>query len=164
MRLVEGIYLLIGTNLGERLQNLAQARQLIGRMAGRIICQSGLYKTQAWGETNQPDFLNQVLQIKTRLSHEALLQQTQAIEQAMGKQKIGKWRERLIDVDILYYGNRIVSTPRLTLPHPQIPYRNFTLAPLCEIAPDQVHPLLRQSHQKLLAASPDPLKVWKYEG
>lgn len=163
MKLVQGIYLLIGANLGERVQNLARARQLLIETTGKIIGQSGLYETEAWGEADQPDFLNQVLKIEAKLSHEALLQKTQVIEQAMGKIKIGKWRERLIDIDILYYNNRVVRTPILTIPHPEIQNRNFTLGPLCEIAGDEVHPLLRKSHQQLLAESPDLLKVWKYK-
>lgn len=162
MKLVQGIYLLIGTNLGERVQNLAKARQLLAETAGKVISQSSLYETEAWGEIDQPDFLNQVLRIETVLSHEALLQKMQAVEQIMGKIKVGKWRERLIDIDMLYYGNRVVRTSVLTLPHPEIQNRNFTLEPLCEIAGEEVHPLLHKSHRQLLAESPDLLKVWKY--
>lgn len=152
----------MGTNLGDRTQNLSQARQWLTATAGRIVEQTHLYETEAWGETLQPHFLNQVLRITTNVPHEVLLQKLQRIEQAMGKQKIGKWRERLIDIDILYYGNRVVRTPVLTLPHPEIQNRNFALVPLCEMVPEAMHPLLVKSHRQLLAESPDPLRVWKY--
>ncbi len=161
MRLVQGIYILLGSNLGNRFENLQQARHRVHTLAGTVLRASSLYESEAWGETQQPDFLNQVLEIAPRLSHEALLQTLQSIEKQMGKHKIGKWRERLIDLDILYYGNRIVRTHELTLPHPQIQYRNFTLLPLCELAAEACHPLLLKSHQQLLTESQDPLKAWK---
>lgn len=161
MRLVKGIYLLAGSNLGDRYSNLQEATLLVKERIGTIKEASAVYESEAWGETNQPDFFNQAVEVETELSHEALLYALQEIEKTLGKYKIGKWRERLIDLDILYYRNRIVRTNQLTIPHPEIQNRNFTLMPLYEIAKNDVHPLLLKSHQQLLQESKDPLKVWK---
>ena len=160
MLLVEDIYLLLGTNLGCRRANLQTARRLIEQWVGQVLTASACYESEAWGITDQPLFYNQVLCIKTTLAHEPLLRTLQAIEQQMGKVKLGHWRERIIDIDLLYYRNRRAHTAFLTLPHPQIPYRRFTLAPLCEIAAERVHPTRYQTHEQLLAQCPDPLKVW----
>lgn len=161
MRLVQGIYLLSGSNLGDRKRNLENALQLIKGRVGAIINCSEVYGSKAWGETDQPDFYNQVMEVETNLSHEPLLMQLQTIEKELGKLKVGRWRERLIDLDILYYRNRIVKTPQLTIPHPEIQNRNFTLWPLCEIAGGDVHPVLLKSHDQMLQESPDPLSVWR---
>ena len=160
MLLIEGIYLLLGTNLGNRPANLREARQQVERLAGKVMNASAYYESEAWGVMNQPNFYNQVLQIETELEHEPLLRTLQSIEQQMGKVKLGHWRERLIDIDLLYYRNRRANTAFLTLPHPQIPYRRFTLAPLCEIAAERIHPVLYQTHQQILTQCPDPLHVW----
>ena len=164
MLLIEGIYLLLGTNLGDRPINLQEARQRIEQLAGKVTDASAYYESEAWGVINQPNFYNQVLRIETTLSHEPLLRTLQAIEQQMGKVKLGHWRERVIDIDLLYYGNRRASTTFLSLPHPQIPNRRFTLLPLCEIAAEQVHPVLYQTHQQLLTQCPDLLQVWEVPG
>lgn len=156
-----GIYLLVGSNLGDRYRNIQQAIHLVQDRIGTIIKASSIYESEAWGEMNQPDFYNQVVEVETGLSHEKLLRQVQGIEKTLGKNKIGKWRERLIDLDILYYRNRIVKTSQLIIPHPEIQNRNFTLMPLCEIAKDEVHPLLLKTHEQLLQESQDPLRVWK---
>lgn len=161
MRLIQGIYLLAGSNLGDRYNNLQNAIHLIHNHIGTITEKSAIYESEAWGETDQPDFFNQIIVVDTKLSHEALLQVLQKIEKTMGKNKIGKWRERLIDLDILYYRNRIVRTNQLTIPHPEIQNRNFVLLPMNEMAGEDLHPLLLKSHQQLLQESPDPLKVWR---
>lgn len=161
MRLVQGIYLLIGSNIADRYRNIQEATRLVHEKIGKVVQASAVYESEAWGETDQPDFYNQVIEVETNLSHELLLRQLQEIEKILGKHKIGKWRERLIDLDILYYRNRIVKTNQLTIPHPEIQNRNFTLMPLCELAKEELHPLLLKSHQQLLQVSPDPLKVWK---
>ncbi|WKN40530.1 2-amino-4-hydroxy-6-hydroxymethyldihydropteridine diphosphokinase [Tunicatimonas pelagia] len=160
MKVIKGIYVLLGSNLEDRGKNLQQAREHIVQQVGSIIRTSGIYETEAWGVLDQPLFYNQVIQIDTDLGHEDLLRALQNIEQKIGKVKVGKWRERLIDIDLLYYGNRLVRTATLTVPHPEIQNRRFTLAPLVELIPNEVHPVLLQSHQKLLAATPDTLEVW----
>ena len=157
------IYLLLGTNLGDRADNLRRATQRIQEAVGLLVEASSCYETAAWGVTEQPAFYNQVVRIETALGHEALLRTLQQIEQQLGKVKVGHWRERLIDLDILYYGNRLVRTPWLTLPHPQLHHRRFTLVPLSELAPQFVHPVLGKTQQELLAACPDPLAVKKVD-
>ena len=152
------VFILLGTNLGNRTDNLLRARQLIGQV-GSAVQTSALYETAAWGVLEQPSFYNQVLWIESPLSHEPLLHALQRFEQQMGKVKVGHWRERLIDLDILYYGQRRVNTSFLTVPHPQLHLRRFTLVPLCEIAPQWVHPVLGKTQQQLLAECEDTLKV-----
>jgi 2-amino-4-hydroxy-6-hydroxymethyldihydropteridine diphosphokinase len=159
----QGIYLLLGTNLGDRAANLREAAQCIVDVVGPVAEASSCYETAAWGVTEQPAFYNQVVRIETALGHEALLRTLQRIEQQLGKVKVGHWRERLIDLDILYYGNRLVCTPRLTLPHPQLHRRRFTLVPMSELAPQFMHPVLGKTQQLLLAACADPLAVRKVD-
>lgn len=155
----QGIYLLLGTNLGNRAANLQQATQRVREAVGPVAEASSCYETAAWGMTEQPAFYNQVVRVETALGHEALLRTLQQIEQQLGKVKVGHWRERLIDLDILYYGNRVVRTPWLTLPHPQLQNRRFTLVPLAEIVPRFVHPVLGKSQRQLLDACEDKLAV-----
>ena len=126
---------MLGTNLGDRAANLRRATQRIEEAVGPVVQASSCYETAAWGVTEQPAFYNQVVRIETALGHEALLCTLQQIEQQLGKVKVGHWRERLIDLDILYYGNRLVRTPLLTLPHPELQNRRFTLVPMSELAP-----------------------------
>ncbi|MGB3850237.1 MAG: 2-amino-4-hydroxy-6-hydroxymethyldihydropteridine diphosphokinase [Tunicatimonas sp.] len=155
------IYLLLGTNLGNRALNLQQATERVRDLVGPVVQASSCYETAAWGITDQPAFYNQVVRIETRLGHEELLSELQRIERQLGKVKVGHWRERLIDVDILYYGNRLVRTPWLTLPHPHLHRRRFTLVPLVELAPQFMHPVLGQTQVQLLASCSDKLAVEK---
>lgn len=152
-------YLLLGSNQGDSFALLAQARTLLHHKVGEIQQISAVYRTQAWGKTNQPDFYNQVVKLFTPFSPSALLQGVLAIERQMGRIRTEKWAARLIDIDILYFGEDIVSVSNLEIPHPQIPHRRFTLAPLAEIAPDFIHPVLLLSQQTLLAQCTDPLAV-----
>ena len=158
------VYLLLGTNLGDRAAHLRDAAHRIEQGVGTIGEASSWYETAAWGVREQPSFYNQVLRVATVLGHEPLLRTLQAIEQQLGKVKVGHWRERLIDLDILYYGCRVVRTPNLTLPHLEIPHRRFTLVPLCEIAPQFVHPVLGKTQQQLLDECEDRLEVKRVEG
>lgn len=155
--------MLLGSNLGNRAENLQNAQEYLEEQAGSIVATSSIYETEAWGFLDQPLFYNQVIQIDTELSHEALLKVLLDIEREIGKVKVGKWRERLIDIDLLYYDNRLVRTSRLTLPHPEIQNRRFTLAPLVDLIPDEVHPVLLRTQRQLLESTPDLLKVWKAE-
>ena len=155
------VYLSIGGNLGKRRANLAKAVFLINQQIGSVITVSSLYKTKAWGVENQPDFLNQVLIVETRLSPEQVLATALAIETKMGRKRERKWYTRLIDIDVLFYGQEVIKTDNLTLPHPFLQDRNFVLVPLAEIAPDYIHPILKKYVKELLNTCPDGLAVIK---
>lgn len=154
-------FILLGTNVGNRLQNLNEACNVIGREAGKIITTSSIYKTQAWGHTEQPDFYNQVLKIETSLSPQDLLQTLLSIEKMFGRVRNEKWGPRTLDLDILFYENEVIHTTDLIIPHPGIPFRRFTLIPLEEIAPDLMHPVFQKSITHLLQECPDSLTVNK---
>lgn len=157
--MTNGVYILSGSNLGERAANLARALEKIEKEAGSLLAQSQLYETAAWGLQEQPAFLNQVLEISTELEPEALLDCLLAIEKQLGRVRKQQWGERLIDLDILYYGDQVVDSPRLKVPHPYIPERRFTLVPLCELVPLLVHPVLGKNQLQLLKECPDKLEV-----
>ena len=153
------LYLLLGANLNDRAQTLRRATGLIAERIGKVIQQSELYETAPWGITDQPAFLNQVLAIETTLEPEAVLVHTQGIEQELGRIRREKWGARVIDIDILYYNDRVIQSETLTIPHPYLHKRRFTLVPLAEIAPGFVHPLLQKTTTELLAECEDPGEV-----
>jgi 2-amino-4-hydroxy-6-hydroxymethyldihydropteridine diphosphokinase len=154
-------YLLLGSNLGDRAARLAQARHDLAATAGRLLAASALYQTAAWGLEDQPAFLNQVLAIETELAAPALLATCLAAEQQQGRERQMRWAARTLDVDILLFGNEVIKTPTLTVPHPALPARRFALTPLAEVAPQLVHPQLHRTIAELLAACSDALAVEK---
>jgi len=155
------IFILLGSNLGDRQKNLDQARQEISRSVGDIITTSATYKTAAWGNKQQPDFFNQVIEIRSSHDPNKLISDTQLIEEKMGRIRKEKWGPRIIDIDILFYGDIVISNEKITIPHPEIPNRRFTLLPLSEVAPDFIHPVLKRSVFQLLKACADDLLVEK---
>jgi 2-amino-4-hydroxy-6-hydroxymethyldihydropteridine diphosphokinase len=136
------VYLLLGSNLGNRKEILDKAIELLSQKVGIIISQSKDYETKPWGVTDQPDFLNLAIAIHTKLKPLEILEQTQAIENQLGRVRKEKWGARLIDIDIIFYGNEIIDGPNLKIPHPLMQERDFALIPLAEIDPDFVHPVL----------------------
>lgn len=151
-------YLLLGSNLGDRTAILAEAvRQLA--TAGTVAAVSGLYETAAWGLEDQPAFLNQAVQLHTRLTPEKLLTACLHIEQLADRQRLIRWGARTLDVDILLFDDLEVDSPQLTLPHPRLPERRFALVPLADIAAAVVHPTRGCTVAELLAICPDPLAV-----
>jgi len=152
-------FLSTGSNLGDRAENLRQARLRIEAEIGRIVRASSVYITQPWGVRDQPDFYNQVLEVLTTLSPLEVLAKNKAIETKMGRVKQDKWTKRLIDIDILFYEKQIIQLENLKIPHPFLQERNFVLAPMAELAPDFVHPVLQQSIWQLLLHSKDELVV-----
>jgi len=152
-------YLLLGTNLADKLGNLSKTLEQLKEKVGTLQKTSAVYETMPWGIENQNIFLNQVICLESQLSPEELLETTQKIEKEMGRVRLEKWGERLIDIDILYYENQIIDIKDLQIPHPQIPFRRFTLVPLVEIAPDFIHPILNISQKTLLENCSDNLGV-----
>lgn len=157
----EPIFILLGSNVGDRQANLLNARQEISREIGEIITTSAVYKTAPWGNTHQPDFYNQVIGIDSTLTPDTLLEGILEIEKRLGRTREVKWGPRIIDIDILLWGARTIKTPHLTIPHPELPHRRFTLLPLTEIAPEFLHPGEKKTIRELLEACTDPLKVEK---
>jgi len=156
---MERVYLATGSNIGDKSAHLTKALELIEAYVGDLVQVSGVYRTAAWGIEDQPEFLNQAMAVDCNLEPEPLLLAVMEIERQMGRERRIRWGERLIDIDILFYGNLVSQSQRLTIPHPFIQERNFVLQPLLEIAPDFCHPVLEKSIRELAAACPDPLKV-----
>lgn len=158
-----GIYLLLGGNLGDVSNTFKTAKHLLISNNVNVVKNSSLYKTAAWGNTAQPDFLNQVLQVETSLHPDALLKLILEIEHQIGRKRKEKWGPRVIDIDILYYNQEIIRQANLQIPHPEIENRKFALLPLSEIAGDFIHPENKKSQQWLLAHSKDNLPVIKLD-
>lgn len=154
-------YLLLGSNIGNRQQNFANAHQLLHLRCGNVERMSSIFETAAWGKTNQAAFLNQAIELRTNLQEHDLLIALKNIEQQIGREPSEKWGPRLIDIDILFYGNSIVQSDVLTIPHPFLHLRRFTLVPLAELAPNFKHPVLHQTVLELLEHCPDSSVVNK---
>jgi len=155
-------YLLLGTNLGDRMQNLTTAIAFIAKEIGHVFAKSSVYETAAWGKTDQPGFLNQAIAVKSDLAPMQLLKVLLAIEQKMGRVRLERWGERLIDIDIIFYEDIIVQdNDDLHLPHPEMHKRRFVLAPLNEIAADFIHPIFKEKISSILTNLTDELTVEK---
>ncbi len=154
-------YLSLGSNLGEKTENLARARGLLERGGIRIVRSSSLYRTQPVGMSDQPWFVNQVIEIATALRPQGLLRVLKKAEKELGRRAGPANGPRIIDMDILLAGNLVVEGKKLVIPHPRLPQRNFVLVPLEEIAPDTVHPVIKKTVLDLRRASPDPAVVRK---
>jgi 2-amino-4-hydroxy-6-hydroxymethyldihydropteridine diphosphokinase len=154
------VYLLLGSNLGDRRQHLLDALAGISYL-GTIRKVSSVYRSAAWGNLDQPDFLNATVELDTVHSPLELLKAILDIETGMGRVRNEKWGARLIDIDILFYDSLVMNTQELVIPHPQLQNRKFTLVPLAEIAPGLVHPQLRKTVIQLLDSCSDHLTVEK---
>lgn len=154
-------YILLGSNMGRRKSFLQKASKHIRKRVGIITRSSSIYQTAAWGKTNQPEFLNQVLEVNTESTASACLHLLLKIESEMGRVRSEKNAPRTIDLDILYFDGLILNTPSLTIPHPFILERRFVLTPLQEISPDYLHPVYQKSNTALLEQCSDPLNVKK---
>lgn len=162
----EIIYLSLGSNLGDRMQNLRQARKLIEEQAGELLEGSKIYQSEAWGYSSSNEFYNGCLSVLSHLEPFALLETLMEIETSMGRiRKGGEYSDRLIDIDLLFYGDTILEQARLTLPHPAIANRRFVLLPLTDIAAELVHPVSGLTIQEMLQKCPGkdsvtPVATW----
>lgn len=156
------VYLLIGGNMGNRVEQLQRATDLIQQKVGQVRKASALYETAAWGKEDQPSFLNQALLIETNMKPLPLLQTLLGIELEMGRERIEKNGPRTIDIDIIFYNDDIIDEPGLQVPHPAMNRRRFVLTPLAEISPAWQHPVLHQTMQQLLEDCTDPLPVTRF--
>lgn len=153
-------YILLGSNEGDRLLHLSRALELIEQKAGAAVKRSAVYVTVAWGYHDQPDFLNQVICIETKLSPQHLLTQLLNIEKELGRTRTDtKWRQRIIDLDILFYNELILKEDSLCIPHPFIQDRKFVLVPLHEIAAGLMHPVFGKDIATLTLECMDTLEV-----
>lgn len=147
---VKPLFLGLGTNLGERMVNLAQALSLLPPAVTVLRC-SPVYETPPWGITDQPAFLNMVCEVESGLQPPALLDRLKFLEEKMGREKTVRYGPRLIDLDILFYADQVYKDDRLEIPHPRLSERAFVLAPLADLAPDFKHPVTHQTVRAMLA-------------
>jgi 2-amino-4-hydroxy-6-hydroxymethyldihydropteridine diphosphokinase len=159
MQYMNKVFLLIGGNMGNRLQNLHQAVSLLSAACGPVVQQSAMYETAAWGKTDQAAFLNQALLLTTSLSARELIATILSVEEEMGRQRTEKFGPRLIDIDMIFYNDDVIDEANLTIPHPELQNRRFVLVPLNEIAPSFVHPVLHKTVAELLKECKDELEV-----
>jgi 2-amino-4-hydroxy-6-hydroxymethyldihydropteridine diphosphokinase len=145
------VYIALGSNLGDRAENLRAAREQIDAPDLRVLRASSIYETAPRDVENQPWFLNQVLECETDLFPRQLLGRLQKVERAMGRKRTMAKGPREIDLDILLFGNAVVKAPELEVPHPRMKERRFVLEPLAELVPEKRHPGTRRTMREMLA-------------
>jgi 2-amino-4-hydroxy-6-hydroxymethyldihydropteridine diphosphokinase len=155
------VFLLLGSNLGDRKLLLFEAIKHIETEVGPVLQASSVYETQSWGKTDAPDYLNQVLMLQTEIPAREVLRKILAIELSMGRRREEKWGSRTIDIDILFYGDVVIDEPDLKVPHPEMHKRRFTLEPLAELVPEFEHPLIKKNILQLKNELIDNLVVKK---
>ena len=157
------VYFGLGSNIGNRKENLHNAISMLLEKVGKIIKTSAIYESEAWGYKSDNRFLNMVAAVETMLLPEELLVEIKNIERLFGRpQKTSDgYEDRPIDIDILFYDNQILETAELSIPHPRIVRRKFVLAPMVEIAPDFVHPFLCKNIKELNELCVDPIQLFE---
>ena len=157
------VFLGIGTNLGNRELNLEQAITRIEEFIGPVLMTSSIYETEPWGFQTEDKFLNLVVKAETKLTPSGLLGRILMIESLMGRVRgPNRYSSRLIDIDILVYEEMIIDQESLKIPHPLLQERRFVLVPLCEIASEMIHPVLKKSYAELLKICEDKNEVKKF--
>lgn len=156
-------YLSLGSNLGDRWKNLNDAIIRIDELIGKIKASSSFYQTEPWGFKSENLFLNMVLCVETDLSPSGLLERILMIESMLGRKREDKqFSSREIDIDMLIFDEQIVEDIILKIPHPMMHLRKFVMVPLCEIAPEEIHPVFKKSFFELLKTCPDKSRVALY--
>ncbi|NEU08110.1 2-amino-4-hydroxy-6-hydroxymethyldihydropteridine diphosphokinase [Flavihumibacter sp. R14] len=158
---MEEAYLLLGSNLGDSKKYISDAVHCIKEQIGKLTGLSSLYQTASWGKTDQPDFINQVVRVETNLNPEKLLHGILVIETKLGRERSEKWGSRKIDIDLLFYGDQVIKSENLVVPHPFLHQRRFTLMPLVELNPGLVHPVFKKTVEELNCELDDNLAVTK---
>ena len=153
------IYLGLGSNLGDRFDNLDKATGLVHLHVGEVLESSQIYETEPWGLKSQPEFLNAVVKVGTKLSPSETLERCLEIELKLGRVRFEKWGERIIDIDLLFYGGEIIQNEKLVVPHPYLHERLFVLVPLSEVSNGLKHPQTGQSVKEMLESCPGKLNV-----
>ena len=159
---MERCYILFGSNMGDRERLFSDACLFIKNRCGRVMEVSTAYESEPWGFVADEWFLNRIIAVDTELDPEELLQKLLEIEAELGRVRHPEqkgYASRPIDLDILYFGNRVIQTDSLNVPHPRLHLRRFTLVPLCELIPDFVHPVLNKTQRELLQECPDTSEV-----
>ena len=159
------IYFSLGSNIGDKEKHICDAQSLIHSRIGEIVTESSLYITEAWGFNSDEMFLNKVVAVESELDAFAVLDTVQEIEILLGRttKTANQYQSRIIDIDILFYDNKIIETQQLIIPHQHIQNRLFVLLPLAEIAPDFIHPKLQKTISDLLEHCTDNKNVSLYE-
>ena len=159
---MNSVTLLLGSNMGDRLKALTDAEKEIEKVIGKISKRSNVYETASWGDEKLSPFLNRVIDVETMLLPQEVMQQILQIEESMGRSRTLKWESRIIDIDILFYGDEIIKQPDLVIPHPFLHQRRFTLVPLVEIHASKIHPVYQKTCKQLLEEVSDLLTVAEY--
>lgn len=160
---MEKLILIIGGNLYDRLALIQKAKDQLEDKIGVCIQYSSIFETEAWGGKSSGSYLNQVLVFQTKLKPQQILQCILQIERECGRERIEKWGNRTMDIDILYFGDTIVNDDDLLIPHPHISDRKFVLEPMVEVMPDFIHPISGKTQIELLHACNDSSKVEIYK-
>lgn len=156
---MQDVYLLLGSNLGDRETYLHKAAELIAGRVGKIGSSSSVYETAAWGVNDQPPYINQVLRVLTTLDAHRVLREVLDIEKVLGRERFEKWGSRVIDIDILFYGDAIINDPVLVVPHKYFHKRRFAVEPMMELNEGFEHPLLKKSIKSIALELTDKLSV-----
>jgi 2-amino-4-hydroxy-6-hydroxymethyldihydropteridine diphosphokinase len=149
-------YIGIGSNLGNRQKNCLHAVELLEGKRIIVKKRSSMHETKPWGVKDQPRFINMAIEIETGLESKELLRILKIVEKELGRKESFRWGPRSIDLDILLFGDLVLKEDDLEIPHPLMHERDFVLKPLCEIAPDIIHPVLKKKIRELLQELENP--------
>ncbi|MGB2691444.1 MAG: 2-amino-4-hydroxy-6-hydroxymethyldihydropteridine diphosphokinase [Thermodesulfobacteriota bacterium] len=159
---MNNVFISIGSNLGDKIGNCRVAVEELAKFS-KVNKLSSLYETEPVGKEDQPNFINTAVEIETNLSAQELLIYLKSIEEKMGRVRTEKWGPRTIDLDIIFYGELVIKNDDLAIPHPRAHLRRFVLEPICEIAPNYIHPVLNKTVGVLIKECEDNKQVIKLD-